>query len=234
MNQLNASKPCSSREHIDSIDKPGYCVWCDTPLKCKVCGVSKGHASSCPISAAQRRTLQDEMRATGELPHGIPAGENDPGWPEGTPEHIQRGDFIGPPDARQVAAVQATRPRQPGCTACGAVFGSNINCVACRAGARLVGGGQPHEGPELLQTGHALLLVFDAIRAGATLVLTGPQSLVSPEDPKFGASLEDRSGEISANAYGNELTDTLVALATDWQKETQLAEHQAAHDKGQA
>jgi hypothetical protein len=25
-----------------------------------------------------------------ELPHGIPDGENDPGWPEGTPEHVKQ------------------------------------------------------------------------------------------------------------------------------------------------
>jgi hypothetical protein len=55
------SKPCSSREHIDSIDKPGFCVWCDAPLKCDVCGVSKGHATSCPVRAGQLRTIQDEL-----------------------------------------------------------------------------------------------------------------------------------------------------------------------------
>jgi hypothetical protein len=38
---------CSDREHIESIDAPGHCVWCDAPLRCTECGVSQGHANNC-------------------------------------------------------------------------------------------------------------------------------------------------------------------------------------------
>ena len=38
-----------------------------------------------------RELLKDEIRSlTPELScHGIPPGENDPGWPDGTPDHIK-------------------------------------------------------------------------------------------------------------------------------------------------
>jgi hypothetical protein len=42
---------CSDREHIDSIDKPGFCVWCDAPLRCPECGISKGHVRTCSKAA---------------------------------------------------------------------------------------------------------------------------------------------------------------------------------------
>lgn len=32
MNQLNTNKPCTTREHVESIEQPGHCVWCGHPM----------------------------------------------------------------------------------------------------------------------------------------------------------------------------------------------------------
>lgn len=127
MNQLNPNKPCTTRDHVESIEQPGHCVWCGHPM----------HRDTTPAPA--------------------PA-----------------------PDPTQV------------------VLGT----------------------------------IFDAIGKGGTLVLTGPNSVVVPSDPKFGATLEPASGEWSANAYGNNLGETLVALVADWLRQQQNDQHQAEHDRG--
>lgn len=49
---------------------------------CRVCGGDFTTAPhGCDCDAKESRELSA---------HGIPAGENDPGWPEGTPEHVKR------------------------------------------------------------------------------------------------------------------------------------------------
>ena len=80
--------------------------------------------------------------------------------------------------------------------------------------------------------GEAMICIFNAITEGATLILTGPNSVISPSDNKFGATLEDATGEIDANAYGTSLGDVLIGLVTEWRSKKQLAQHQAQHDSG--
>jgi len=130
MDQLNQDKPCTSREHIESIEQPGHCVWCGLAMH------------------------RDTMPAP-------------------------------PPAAPDPAKV---------------VLGT----------------------------------IFNVIGEGGTLVLTGPNSIVSPSDPKFAATLEPASGEFSADAYGNNLGETLVALVNDWLRQVQNEQHQAQHDRGKS
>jgi len=79
--------------------------------------------------------------------------------------------------------------------------------------------------------GDAMCCIFNAVRAGGTLILTGPNSVISPNDRQFGATLEDDRGELSANAIGNELGDCLVGLVREWRRLEQLEQHQAEHDR---
>jgi hypothetical protein len=46
------------------------------------------------ISTSVTDALKAELARRGgtELPHGIPEGENDKGWPEGTPESVTKGE----------------------------------------------------------------------------------------------------------------------------------------------
>lgn len=46
------------------------------------------------VRASAARDLWDaelDRRGGTELPHGIPEGENDKGWPDGTPESVKKG-----------------------------------------------------------------------------------------------------------------------------------------------
>lgn len=132
MTQLNSNKPCTTRDHVESIEQPGHCVWCGVQM----------HSDTMPAPA----------------PAPAPA-----------------------PDPLQV------------------VLGT----------------------------------IWNAIGKGGTLVLTGPNSVVSPGDSQFGATLEPASGEWSANAYGINLGETLVALVADWMRHEQDDAHQAEHDRGE-
>lgn len=197
------------------------------------------------------------------------------GWAPGTNHRIgDFGEFIGPPDARQVAAVRATRPLDndpPRCNQCGrepptharhcpkvSPFGPTADelaaqlrqqthdaqgnvrdCEHCgnllplhQPGCKLAPGRAPAFKLEMHGAeGDAMCCVFNVIRAGGTLVLTGPNSVISPNDRQFGATLEDARGELSANAIGNELGDCLVGLVREWRRLEQLDEHQAEHDR---
>jgi hypothetical protein len=48
-----------------------------------------------------------EERGGPELPHGIPEGENDKGWPDGTPESVTKGSAMSEPYPEVVAAALA-------------------------------------------------------------------------------------------------------------------------------
>ncbi len=86
--------------------------------------------------------------------------------------------------------------------------------------------------PEHDPTKIVLGFIFNAVDAGGTLILTGPNSVVSPHDRMFGGTLEDASGDRSAHAYGATLGEVLVGLVASWQRSEQLDEHQATHDRG--
>lgn len=190
--ELNPDKPCSTREHIDSIDKPGFCVWCDAPLKCKVCGVSKGHASDCVMCGTARSRIAAR-------------------------------------DAEQLAAQLRAQTHDPdgkvkACSECGNLL--PLHTTGC---PRAPGRAQSVTILDPLRA--AMLDIAIAIEDGGTLILTGPNSVVSPNDRQYGATLEDAGGELSANAYGLELSDVLVKLVSDWKRQQHLEQHQAEHDR---
>jgi len=78
--------------------------------------------------------------------------------------------------------------------------------------------------------GDAMACIFEAITQGATLILTGPNSVVSPSDSKYGATLEAASGDPDAHAMGNSLGDALVGLVRAWRRAAELEQHQVEHD----
>lgn len=59
-------------------------------------------------------------------------------------------------------------------------------------------------------------IILEAVNAGATLVLTGPGSLVDPSYRGFGATLESETGARNANAEGKTLGPVLVEIAAKW------------------
>lgn len=65
---------------------------------CRVCGCTDDDCRQCIEKTGEPcywvdPSTRDLCSACDdfELPHGIPDGENDPGWPDGTPEHVKRG-----------------------------------------------------------------------------------------------------------------------------------------------
>ncbi len=158
------------------------------PPRCNQCGREPPtHARHCPKAApfgAAAAELAAQLMS--ERQDGVPAGENDPGWPEGTPEHVKH--VVQPAFKLEMHGAE----------------------------------------------GDAMCCVFEVIRNGGTLVLTGPNSIISPNDRQFGASLEDARGELAANAIGNELGDCLVGLVREWRRLELLDQHQAEHDRAQS
>lgn len=50
-------------------------------------------AQTADVPTPEERAIQRARRAAKtELPHGIPEGENDKGWPEGTPDSVTKGE----------------------------------------------------------------------------------------------------------------------------------------------
>ena len=155
MKQLNQAKPCTTRDHIESIERPGYCCWCDQPMA----------GFGLPKQASLARYPLAAFGAAG------------------CPQCGNRSSVD-----RDHADDCKRRPSPPFRLE---MHGAEGDAVAC---------------------------IFDAIRNGGTLVLTGPNSVVSPSDRQFGATLEDASGQRDANAVGNELGDVLVGLVRSWRR----------------
>lgn len=73
--QAKPTRPCSSREHLESIDEPGHCVWCDAVMQCRFCSGIGEHSRTCRAVAALLDTPQPtslteiiNLYETGKLP----------------------------------------------------------------------------------------------------------------------------------------------------------------------
>jgi hypothetical protein len=67
-------------------------------------------------------------------------------------------------------------------------------------------------GPALL----ALVQLLDAVKVGATLVLTGPDPQGPKGSPRFGASIEATTGDRHADAYGETAAVVFQHLLQQW------------------
>jgi hypothetical protein len=74
-------------------------------------------------------------------------------------------------------------------------------------------------GPALL----GLAKVLEAVRNGATFVLTGPDPFGPKNAPRFGASIESTSGARHADAYGEDAAVVFEQLVAEWAKTTEPA-----------
>lgn len=105
----------------------------------------------------------------------------------------EMGEFIGPADTRQVAAVEATRARTAAALA------------------------------ELAGIGSDVCALLHAVQGGATLVITGPDPIGRTGAPKFGASLESATGAREAHAMGDDLPRLLSDLVKCWGSAASMA-----------
>ena len=76
-----------------------------------------------------------------------------------------------------------------------------------------------NSGPALL----GLAKMLEAVRNGATFVLTGPDPFGPKNAPRFGASIESTSGARHADAYGENPSVVFEQLVAEWAKTTEPA-----------
>jgi hypothetical protein len=86
-------------------------------------------------------------------------------------------------------------------------------------------------GPEA----RAMLDIFEAISAGGTLVLCGPDATLQRRNgPKYSASLESADELRNADAYADQLGEVLVALAAEWRSPESMQQRPAVLVPAQA
>lgn len=223
--------PCSSREHIEDLDNPGFCLWCRAPMPalravvdaharterpgekppscCSECGAIGGNIN-CKSCSGLPAALQRRLPRAGFPPpslsqfleaHGIPDVD-------ALAAELPPGELAGIviQDVRLVPPLPPLRAYAEHTRRGTAEL--SLLCTAC--GAEF----PAPCAPDCPHPPDTIAVLLGAVAGGASLMLTGPDLIGG--DRSVAATLESSSGALYASAQGPSIGPVLVELARRW------------------
>lgn len=230
--------PCTSREHIEDLDNPGFCLWCRSAMPALVATVERAAIKGRALDQLAPSELPRIQRPSPELAAALAVV----GIPDLTIHTVgELGEFMG-----LVAAVERTRAKRwcPDCQAENVwTAGDSWTCAGCgaswqrgtcrRAGVGVIDTARQNAtagvvllcsacgaefpepcAPDCPRPPDTIAILLAAVAGGATLMLTGPDLLSG--DRSVAGTLESSSGATYVSTEGPSIGPMLVELARRW------------------